>query len=305
MLNERLTRILSLAGRICIGLLLTYAIVFSIAGTVFLVVAYKTVVQPVRDVQYLVLHNPTETVFMKQLRREMREKGKPETLYQVFVPDDSISKNLKLAVIAAEDDGFYTHPGFDLEAMLSAYQYNRQHNRIARGASTITQQLAKNLFLTNEKSFMRKFKELGYTLLLEKFLGKERILELYLNYAQWGDSIFGCEAAARCYFKKSCAHLTFNEATRLAATLVSPERLNPLNPKNVFLQKRIEVIANNLFLKHVIDDSAFLQMCGKPPPRDTLADSLAVQKNTTLPPSAKFIAKTPYSGISTKRGHRY
>jgi len=309
LLMDRLLKVILLSGKIVIGLLVAYSVIFSIAGTIFLISAYKTVVQPIRDVQYLVQHNPAQSVFMKQLRQEMKKKGKAETLYQVFVPDDSISKNLKLAVIAAEDDGFYTHPGFDIEAMLNAYQYNRQHNRNARGASTITQQLAKNLFLSNEKNFTRKFKELGYTLLLEKFLGKDRILELYLNYAQWGDSIFGCEAAARCYFKKSCARLTLSEATRLAATLVSPERLNPLNAKNLFLQKRIEVIANNLFLKHSIDDSAFMQMCGKSPPRDTLADSLsAATRQSVVPspsPSAKFIAKAPHSNIATKRGHRY
>jgi len=308
MFNGKLLKIISLIGKIVLGLLFTYAVLFSIAGTIALFLAYKTIIGPFREVQYLVLHNPTESVFMRQFREEMKKKGKPETVYQVFTPNDSISKNLKFAVIAAEDDGFYTHPGFDLEAILSAYQYNRQHNRNARGASTITQQLAKNLFLTNEKSFTRKFKELGYTLLLEKYLDKDRILELYLNYAQWGDSIFGCEAASRCYFKKSCSHLSLGEAARLAATLVSPERLNPLNTKSIFLQKRIEVIANNLFLKHIIDDSAYTQVCGKGPPRDSLDDSLSAIKAPDAgkpAPSAKFFARSPRTTIAVKRGHRY
>ena len=304
---DRLLKVIVFSGKIFVGILLTYSIIFSVVGTVFLVIAYQTVVQPIRNVQYLVQHNPVQSAYMKQLRQELKLKGKPETLYQVFVPDDSISKNLKLAVIAAEDDGFYTHPGFDLEAMLSAYQYNRLHNRNIRGASTITQQLAKNLFLTNEKSFARKFEELGYTLLLEKYLGKDRILELYLNYAQWGDSIFGCEAASRCYFKKSCAHLTLGEASRLAAVLVSPEHLNPLSSKSLFLQKRMDVIANNLFLKHTINDSVFMQLCGKPPPHDSLADSLSAIKAAFAapPPSATFITKTPHPSISTKRGHKF
>ena len=306
MLFRRLLKIFSLVGKMVVGLLLTYAVLFSIAGTVALIYAYRNIIHPIREVQYLAQHNPAESVFMKHYRLDMEKKGAPAKLVHVFIPGDSISKNLKCAVIAAEDDGFYAHPGFDIEAILNAYQYNRQHNRNARGASTITQQLAKNLFLSNEKSFSRKFKELGYTLLLEKYLEKDRILELYLNYAQWGDSLFGCEAASRCYFKKSCTRLTLSEASRLAAMLVSPERLNPLNGKSIFLQKRIEVIANNLFLKHIINDSAYTQLCGKSPPRDTLADSLMDMKKAAKPSIvSKFLEKSQPATIATKRGHRY
>jgi monofunctional biosynthetic peptidoglycan transglycosylase len=297
----------ALVLKILVLLLLTYAVLFSVAGTIALVFIYKTVMGPFHEVQYLVRHNPPQSVFMKQFRAEMAKKGKSENLYQVFVPSDSISKNLKYAVIAAEDDGFYTHPGFDLAAIISAYQYNKQHSRNVRGASTITQQLAKNLFLTNEKSFTRKFMELGYTLLLEKYLGKDRILELYLNYAQWGDSIFGCEAASRCYFKKSCLHLTLGESTRLAATLVSPERLSPLNAKSNFMQKRIEVIANNLFLRHIIDDSVYTQVCGQSPPKDSAEDSLTAEVQTPPPPGPTAHMTPPRSvhAAAIKHGHRF
>lgn len=269
-----LKKTLRIVGSIIFGITITYAVLFSVACTAAIVIAYKNIIRPIREVQYLIQNNPKETVFMKQYCQDMKNQGKPETVAQIFIPIDSISKNLKLAVIAAEDDGFYTHPGFDIPSILNAYQYNRVHNRNVRGASTITQQVAKNLFLSNEKSFMRKFKELGYTLLLENILGKDRILELYLNYAQWGDSLFGCEAASHYYFKKSSSRLRLGEATRMAAILASPTRLNPHQVKSIFLQKRIEVIANNLYMKHIINDTGYFILCGKSPAKDTVADSL-------------------------------
>jgi monofunctional glycosyltransferase len=303
-------QILGIIGKVAIGIAVTYAFVFSITCTILLYVAYKNITRPLKDVQYLTQHNPRETIFMRQYCLDMKKKGLQPVYSQTFVPIDSISKFLKLAVIAAEDDGFYTHPGFDIAAILDAYQYNKVHNRNARGASTITQQLAKNLFLSDEKNFIRKFRELGYTLLMEKTLGKDRILELYLNYAQWGDSLFGCEAASQFYFKKPSSRLTLAESARLAATLASPERLNPKSVKSVFLQKRIEVIANNLYLKHIIDDSIYSSMCGKAPPKDSLSDSLNFDKMKEAARasiSARFFTAPPPQkpSPSTKRGHRY
>jgi monofunctional glycosyltransferase len=304
--------ILSIIGKIIIGLALTYAVVFSIVGTVAAYKAYKaykTLINPIKEVADLSHNNPKETAFMKKCREDLKKEGRSETLSQIFIPLDSISKNLKLAVIAAEDDGFYTHPGFDIAAILDAYQYNRAHNRIVRGASTITQQLAKNLFLSSERSFIRKFMELGYTLLLEKTLGKDRILELYLNYAQWGDTLFGCEAASQCYFKKSSARLTLAESMRMAGVLASPERLNPRNPKSIFLQKRVETIANNLYLKHIIDDSAYAALCGRTPPKDSLAaDSLdftKMKETARAAITAKYFSTKPSSPpLPSKKSRR-
>lgn len=264
--------------KITVGVFLAYAVIFSIVGTIAIIYVYSLVMAPVLQVQYLKNHNPRETAFMKDYKQDLRKKNERDSLSQVFIPLNMISRNLKYATIAAEDDGFYTHPGFDVEAILGAYEYNRNHNKIVRGGSTITQQLAKNLFLSNEKNFLRKFKELGYTVLLEKFLDKDRILELYLNYAQWGDNIFGCEAASLHYFKKSSARLTLIEATRLAAALVSPERLTPLNEHNGFLQKRLVVIADNLYKKHFINDSDFINAFGFIPSADSSAVIIPVKK---------------------------
>lgn len=278
-------------GKIAIGIFLTYAVIFSIVGTIAIIYAYSFVMSPVLQVQYLKNHNPKETAFMKDDRYDQNKKGVKgpaggslgspnlrDSISQVFVPLGSISRNLRNAVIAAEDDGFYTHPGFDVEAILGAYEYNRNHNKIVRGGSTITQQLAKNLFLSNDKNFLRKFKELGYTLLLEKILDKDRILELYLNYAQWGDNIYGCEAASLHYYKKPSARLTLSEATRLAASLASPERLTPLNERSGFLQKRIVVIADNLYKKHLYNDSDLIDAFGFIPSDDSSAAILPVKK---------------------------
>jgi len=250
-----------------ISLLLAYSVIFSIAGTVVLYKAYRLVSAPIHEVSALKKDNPSETAFMSVYRSELRAGNQPDTLYHKWIPLDSINANLKSAVIASEDDGFYTHPGFDIEAILSAMEYNRNRGSLKRGASTITQQLAKNLFLTGEKSFERKFKELAYTLLLEHYLGKDRILELYLNYAQWGKDIFGCEAASQRYFKKSSHNLTRSEAARLAAVLAMPSKISPLNTKSVFIAKRLNVIANNLYLHGSIDDSGYYNLTGTAPPK--------------------------------------
>lgn len=248
------------------ALFMAYAVVFSVVGTYLVYQGYQYVMKPFRDVQTLMAQNPVETSYMTLLRQQLRKAGKPDSLVQVFTPFDSISPFLKQTVIAAEDDGFYVHPGFDVEAILSAHEYNVRNNKIKRGGSTITQQLAKNLFLSNVRSFERKFKELAYTLLMEKYLGKERILELYLNYAQWGPNLFGCEAASRFYFHKSVSRITYGEAVRLAAVLVSPERLSPNREQSTFLASRVQVIANNLYLHHQIDDSGYENLTGSPPP---------------------------------------
>lgn len=252
---------------------LTYAVLFSAAGTFAIVFGYFAVTKPIRDVTFLIDHNPRESLYMKEYRAELRGRHQPDNLRQQFVPLDSIAKTLRSSVIASEDDGFYTHPGIDIEAILKAAEYNRDMNKIVRGASTITQQLAKNLFLDHDRNFMRKVKELGYTILLEKYLSKDRILELYLNYAQWGNDIFGCEMASREYYGKSCSHLSMIEASRLAATLAMPSRISPLNTNSVFIQKRVEVIANNLYRRHIINDSGYRSVSGLTPPKDMLADT--------------------------------
>lgn len=265
------------------GIVLTYAVLFSAAGTVAIVIAFNYCMTPLREVNRLKTHNPKETAYMIQYRKELASSHLPDTLQHIFIPFDSISPYLKSAVLAAEDDGFYTHPGFDIEAIVSAYEYNKIRGKVKRGASTITQQLAKNLFLDDCRNFERKFKELAYTVLMERYLGKERILELYLNYAQWGKNIFGCEAASKQYYKKSSLSLTRTESARMAAVLAMPTRVSPTNSQSSFIAKRIAVIANNLYLHGTIDDSGFLNLTGILPPRKE-TDSTTMTDSTSPTP---------------------
>jgi monofunctional biosynthetic peptidoglycan transglycosylase len=251
-----------------------YAVLFTITATVLLYIGYQKGyhyyntywLTPINDVKRLLAENPAESAYMTLYREELRSKGEADSLIWKFVPLDSIPAVLVSCVLAAEDDGFYTHPGISLDAIVEAIEYNRIANSNKRGASTITQQLAKNMFLTPEKSFERKIKELGYTILLEKYLGKDRILELYLNYAQWGKNIFGCEAAANVYYRKNSLSLTQIEAARMAACLAMPTRITPLYTKSGFMAKRIAVIANNMYLRRKIDDDAYTALTGEPPP---------------------------------------
>jgi len=181
------------------------------------------------------------------------------------VPLDSVSPWLRKAVLAAEDAGFYLHPGFDVRAIAEAMEVNRQRGKTVFGGSTITQQTAKNLFLSGEKSWERKVKELVYALLMEHYLGKDRILELYLNYAQWGKNLFGCEAACREYYHKSCSKISLDAAINLAAVLASPGKYHPLMTQSAFMAKRRAVIYANLFGKDSLSadstrqDSSFSQ----------------------------------------------
>lgn len=166
-----------------------------------------------------------------------------------WMPYEKISHHLKRAIIASEDSGFVFHDGFELDAMLNALSKNKKRGKFVAGGSTITQQLAKNLFLSSEKNYARKAEELLITGLLELFLDKERIFEIYLNSVEWGEGIFGAEAAARYYFKTSAAQLSPAQAARLAAALPAPKCFDKKQYcKNVTVnfQKKASIIAGRM-----------------------------------------------------------
>src|SRR5688500_15042923 len=154
----------------------------------------------------------------------LREKRPSARLRHQWVPYNRISEHLKRAVVAAEDARFLDHEGFDWDAIQKAMQKNEQRGKVVAGASTITQQLAKNLFLSGSRSWLRKGQEAAITWMMERTLSKRRILELYLNVAEWGEGIFGAEAAARHHFGVPAAALTPEQAAWLAALLPSPNR---------------------------------------------------------------------------------
>lgn len=182
------------------------------------------------DVGALATVNPGKSSFMEYREREAAREGKSLRLNQRFVPLARISDKLQRAVLAAEDDRFYEHDGFDFEELRDAVEDHFRTGKKMRGASTVSQQLAKNLWLTPERSLVRKLREAVYTWVLERRVGKERILELYLNYAEWGRGVFGAEAAARHYFGVSASALDPRQAALLAAALPSPLKRDPAHP---------------------------------------------------------------------------
>lgn len=166
--------------------------------------------------------NPGTTRFMEIRLAELRQKEPAAQLRQQWVPYERISPSLKRAIIAAEDAKFVDHEGFDWEGMQKAMEKNQKKGRFVAGGSTISQQLAKNLFLTPSKSYFRKAEEAIITLMLENLWSKRRIFEVYLNVIEWGNGVFGAEAAARHYYNLSAAQLGPEQAARLAGMVPNP-----------------------------------------------------------------------------------
>jgi monofunctional biosynthetic peptidoglycan transglycosylase len=202
-------------------------------GTAALVLAAAFVVwvwaglPPRSAVRELQTRNPVRTRLMLQREEEAKTRGRRARVAQSWVPLSRVSRHLIHAVLAAEDQKFFGHEGVDWEAIQSSLEKNVEKRRYARGGSTITQQLAKNLFFGTRKSLIRKVRELVVAHWLETDLGKVRILTLYLNLIEWGDGIYGCEAAAWKWYGKPADALDPMEAAGLAAMIPNPRRLNP------------------------------------------------------------------------------
>jgi monofunctional biosynthetic peptidoglycan transglycosylase len=188
---------------------------------------------------------PAETAFMARRLAELRDKDPQAKLRYAWTDYRAISRELKRAVIAAEDMKFVDHEGFDWDGIQKALEKNQKRGRAVAGGSTISQQLAKNLFLSGERSYVRKAQEALITLMLEAALDKRRILELYLNVAEWGEGVFGCEAAARHYYGVSAAQLSAEQSARLAAMLPRP-RFYDRNRGSAYLARYAERIAGRM-----------------------------------------------------------
>ena len=190
-------------------------------------------------------HNPASTAFMEARLAIMREKSPAAKIQQQWVPYNKISSHLKRAILVAEDDTFVDHEGFDWDGIQKALDKNQQKGRVVAGGSTISQQLAKNLFLSGERSLLRKAEEALITVMMERILDKERILEIYLNVIEWGDGVFGAEAAARHYFGVSAAQLSQEQAAKLAAMVPRP-RFYDRNRNAPGLLKKTQVILSRM-----------------------------------------------------------
>ena len=185
--------------------------------------------------------NPTRTAFMAARLEGLQQKEPKAQLRHRWVDYSRISANLKRAVIVAEDAKFPDHEGFDWEGIQKAMEKNQRRGKVVAGGSTITQQLAKNLFLSGDRSILRKGQEAVITAMLELVMDKRRILEIYLNVVEWGDGVFGAEAAAQHYFGISAATLNAEQAARLAAMLPRP-RFYDRNRQSAFLASHTETV---------------------------------------------------------------
>jgi monofunctional biosynthetic peptidoglycan transglycosylase len=190
------------------------------------------------DVRPLARTNPPTTAFMQLRIDEAKQAGRRFSVRQRWIPYSQISPNLRRAVIVTEDAAFFDHDGIDLNEIKASFEKNWEEGSLLRGGSTITQQLAKNLYLSPSRNPARKLRELLIARRLEAAMGKPRIFELYLNLIEWGDGIFGCEVAAQTYFGKSASDLTMEEAALMAGAIINPREHNPMRPTKRLLQRQ-------------------------------------------------------------------
>jgi monofunctional biosynthetic peptidoglycan transglycosylase len=203
------------------------------------------------DLSKLKKGNPPKTALMEYREKESKEKGKKFRMNQTWVPLSNISPYLVKAVLIAEDDKFWSHEGFDYEAIQKAIEKDIKTKRFKFGGSTISQQLARNLYLSPAKNPLRKMREAIITWRMEKVLPKRRILELYLNLVEWGNGIFGVEAASRHYYGKPSSDLTPQEAARLATVLPNPRKYNPLGDQR-YVINRSNAIYNIMIRRGIV-----------------------------------------------------
>lgn len=268
---------------------------------VLLWLAYEIFTFP--DVSVLAKEPPKTTAFMEQRRKELRAKGENDELRWTWVPYGRISPYLRRAVLVAEDDAFYEHKGVDVDAMKEAFERNWKRKKISAGGSTITQQLAKNLYLSPSRNPIRKIKEYFIARALEKHLTKKRILEIYLNVVELGERVYGAEAGSRYYFDKPASALTPAQAALLAGCLPNPRVMVPGNP-NKRLRWRQRMILSRLrrwgylFERQVLAEK-------KPEPEtatttalDTATSTAPVTDTDLPPPETDTIDTTETTGTT-------
>jgi monofunctional biosynthetic peptidoglycan transglycosylase len=208
------------------------------AGAAFVLVVLFAAYATLPDVRPLATRNPSITAFMELRAVEAHARAETPKRVQYWVGYGRISPQLRKAVLVAEDAAFWTHEGIDVEQLRESMELNLERLEFARGASTITQQLAKNLYLSPRKDPLRKFRELLLARDLEAALSKRRILELYLNVIEWGDGIYGAEAASRAYFGIPASALSADQAALLAGAIINPRLFNPGAPNRRLLSRQ-------------------------------------------------------------------
>jgi monofunctional biosynthetic peptidoglycan transglycosylase len=217
------------------------------ARTVLLVVAAVVIYQfwIFGNVVWWIWFNPSTSAFMEDRLEVLQQKNPDASLRHQWVPYERISIHLKRALIAAEDAKFLDHDGFDWEAIQKAYEKNLKKGKVVAGGSTISQQLAKNLFLSGRRTPWRKAEEALITLMIENVMSKRRIFEIYLNVIEWGNGVFGAQAAARYYYHTSAANLGPEQAARLAAMVPKPRFYDKVR-ETPLLERRTGIILERM-----------------------------------------------------------
>jgi len=210
------------------------------------------------DISNFKKENPKKTSFMEYREEEWKKQGKKISIKQIWTPISRISPYLVKAVLIAEDDKFYQHEGFDFEAIEKAIEKDIKQKKFKFGGSTISQQLVKNLYLSPSKNPLRKLKEAILTWRIEQTLTKRRILELYLNAAEWGEGIFGIEAASFYYYGKSASELSPEDAARLASVLPNPRKYSPTGTSR-YVEKRSKLIYDIMVKRGIVTEEYDLQ----------------------------------------------
>ena len=237
------------------------------------------------NVNALATRVPHRTALMQQRVEEAARDGRSAKVDERWVPYARISPLLRRAVLVAEDDAFYAHGGLDWDEIRASAQRDISQWRMARGGSTVTQQIARNLYLGNARTPWRKLEEMVIAVRMERALTKRRIFELYLNLIEWGDGVYGAEAAAQHWFGVPASALSPRQAVALAAVIVNPRRYSPVAPDHR-MRNRIKMIASRLRRRGALDAAQYAEVLGLPPPAPVApAPETTYTPVDTLPPA--------------------
>jgi monofunctional glycosyltransferase len=251
-----------------------------VGAVMFGVLSYVYLTLP--DVRPLATTNPRTTAFMELREREAAAAGRPVRHAQRWVPYSRISLNLRKAVLAAEDSAFFDHDGIDIAEIKKSIQTSIEKGESLRGASTITQQLAKNLYLSPSRDPLRKVKELMITWRLETALSKARIFEIYLNVIEWGDLVWGAEAASRTYFGVPASALSREQAALLAGAIINPRVYSPANPRGRLLRRQQIILARMPGYEPPVPAPAAIPVTMPEPPADEVPSPAAEPPSPTV-----------------------
>ena len=273
-------------------------ILLALPAVAFATAAYVYLTLP--DVRVLRRSNPETTAFIELRADEARGRGEKPRRVQRWVSYSRFAPNLVRAVLLTEDAAFWSHDGLDYQQIKESMKVNLERREFARGASTITQQLAKNLYLSPSKNPLRKVRELLIARRLESELSKQRILELYLNVIEWGDGIYGAEAAARTYFGKSAAGLSASEGALLAAAIANPRVMNPGNP-TARLRRRQQMVMRRM---GAVEPPPIIVSAPTPPPPAAATETAEpIVPVPTLPPPGGIPILLPGQVVPPPKKH--